>query len=72
MNLKLRNDYFSYIFIDEASQNIELESLIPLVITKNERTEAPSYAQVVIAGDPYQLGPKVTCKIIEHLLGKYY
>ena len=71
MNLKLQNDHFSYIFIDEASQNIELESLIPLVITKN-RTEATSHVQVVIAGDPYQLGPVITCKKIEHLLGKYY
>ncbi|KAK9309806.1 hypothetical protein QLX08_000626 [Tetragonisca angustula] len=69
VNLKLQNDHFSYIFIDEASQNIELESLIPLVITKN-RTEATSHVQVVIAGDPYQLGPVITCKKIEHLLGR--
>ncbi|CAD1469051.1 unnamed protein product, partial [Heterotrigona itama] len=69
VNLKLRNDHFSYIFIDEASQTIELESLIPFVITKN-KTEAISHAQVVIAGDPYQLGPMITCKKIEHLLGK--
>ncbi|KOX74484.1 Putative helicase mov-10-B.1 [Melipona quadrifasciata] len=69
VNLKLQSDHFSYIFIDEASQNIELESLIPFIITNN-KTEATSHAQVIIAGDPYQLGPMITCKKIEHLLGK--
>ncbi|KAF3428361.1 hypothetical protein E2986_05091 [Frieseomelitta varia] len=68
-NLKLQTNHFSYIFIDEASQNIEIESLIPFVITKN-RTEATSHVQVVIAGDPYQLGPVISCKKIEHLLGR--
>ncbi|XP_043507496.1 putative helicase mov-10-B.1 isoform X2 [Frieseomelitta varia] len=70
-NLKLQTNHFSYIFIDEASQNIEIESLIPFVITKN-RTEATSHVQVVIAGDPYQLGPVISCKKIEHLLEKTF
>lgn len=69
VSLKLRNDHFSYIFIDEASQSIELESLIPLVVMNSKNDEA-LYAQIVIAGDPYQLGPLIKCTKIQHLLGK--
>ncbi|XP_011684301.1 PREDICTED: putative helicase MOV-10, partial [Wasmannia auropunctata] len=63
-------DYrFSYIIIDEASQATVAEILIPLaIINKAEATE--SQAQIVIAGDPYQLGPVIHCRRIEHLLGK--
>lgn len=35
--------------------------------SKND-TEA-LYTQVVIAGDPYQLGPLIRCTKIQHLLG---
>ncbi|CAK9797532.1 Putative helicase mov-10-B.1 [Anthophora plagiata] len=71
VKLNLRSDHFSYVFIDEASQSIELESLIPLtlVVSQNERNEGTMHAQVVVAGDPHQLGPIITCKRITHLLG---
>ncbi|XP_033309910.1 putative helicase mov-10-B.1 isoform X2 [Bombus bifarius] len=69
-NLKLRNDHFSYIFIDEASQSIELESLIPLIVMNSKNDTEALYAQIVIAGDPYQLGPLIRCTKIQHLLGK--
>lgn len=68
-NLKLRNDHFSYIFIDEASQSTELESLIPLIVMNSKNDTEALYAQVVIAGDPYQLGPLIRCTKIQHLLG---
>ncbi|XP_071875149.1 putative helicase mov-10-B.1 isoform X2 [Bombus fervidus] len=69
-SLKLRNDHFSYIFIDEASQSIELESLIPLIVMNSKNDTEALYAQIVIAGDPYQLGPLIRCTKIQHLLGK--
>lgn len=71
--LKLRNNHFSHIFIDEASQSTELETLIPLAVTslRDKSSGEKLSAQIVIAGDPYQLGPIVKCKKIEHLLGNY-
>ncbi|XP_012151887.1 putative helicase mov-10-B.1 [Megachile rotundata] len=70
--LNLQKDHFSYIFIDEASQCIELESLIPFTLASSENKIGKGilHAQIIIAGDPYQLGPVVRCKKIEHLLGK--
>lgn len=68
-SLKLRNDHFSYIFIDEASQSTELESLIPLMVMNSKNNTEALYAQIVIAGDPHQLGPLIRCTKIQHLLG---
>ena len=72
VKLNLQYDHFSYIFIDEASQATELESLIPFTIvsTQNKITGGTLHAQVVIAGDHHQLGPVVRCKKIQHLLGR--
>ncbi|CAK9815757.1 Putative helicase mov-10-B.1 [Anthophora quadrimaculata] len=71
IKLNLRSDHFSYVFIDEASQSIELESLIPLTLitSQNGRNEGTLHAQIVVAGDPHQLGPIIKCKRITHLLG---
>ncbi|KYQ47345.1 Putative helicase MOV-10 [Trachymyrmex zeteki] len=63
-------NHFSYIIIDEASQATEPDMLIPLAVTNQAKDEEIGFqAQIVIAGDPYQLGPVVCCKRIEHLLG---
>ncbi|XP_076663314.1 putative helicase mov-10-B.1 [Andrena cerasifolii] len=72
VKLNLQYDHFSYIFIDEASQGTELESLIPFTITSSQSkvTEGTLHAQVIIAGDHHQLGPVVRCKKIQHLLGR--
>ncbi|XP_076618729.1 putative helicase mov-10-B.1 [Colletes latitarsis] len=72
VKLNLKSDHFSYIFIDEASQSIELESLIPFTLssTQNKTCTGTLHAQIIIAGDPHQLGPVIRCKRIEHLLGK--
>ncbi|XP_029161230.1 putative helicase mov-10-B.1 [Nylanderia fulva] len=70
--INFKENHFSYIIIDEASQAIEPEMLIPLTIThqKNEN-ERPEHfgAQIVIAGDPYQLGPRVRSKWSKHFFG---
>lgn len=73
VKLNLQYDHFSYIFIDEASQGTELESLIPFTIVSSQSkvTEGTLHAQVIIAGDHHQLGPVVRCKKIQHLLGEY-
>ncbi|XP_071557850.1 putative helicase MOV-10 [Temnothorax nylanderi] len=71
IDVNFRENHFSYIIIDEASQAVEPEMLIPLAITNKESDEKTRFhAQIVIAGDPYQLGPVVCSKRIEHLLGK--
>lgn len=73
IDINFRENHFSYIIIDEASQATEPEILIPLAITnKNSEDDGVRFqAQIVIAGDPHQLGPVVRCKRIEHLLGKF-
>ncbi|XP_050460328.1 putative helicase MOV-10 isoform X1 [Cataglyphis hispanica] len=69
--VNFRENHFSYIIIDEASQAIEPEMLIPLMITngKYEDERIESQAQIVIAGDPHQLGPVVRAKWSKHLFG---
>lgn len=71
--VNFRENHFSYIIIDEASQAIEPEMLIPLTITnkKQEEERIEFQAQIVIAGDPYQLGPVVRSKWSKHLFGKF-
>lgn len=66
-----RENHFSYIFIDEASQATEPQMLIPLTITSEVAETNKFQAQIVIAGDPYQLGPIVRCKEIKHIYGKF-
>ncbi|XP_043472679.1 putative helicase mov-10-B.1 [Leptopilina heterotoma] len=57
--------YFNYIFIDEAGQATQPETLIPIAISKNH-----SKCQIIMSGDPKQLGPVVMTKYGDHLLGK--
>lgn len=49
--LQLANDHFTHICIDEAGQSTEPETLIPIGLQTN--------AQVIMTGDPEQLGPVV-------------
>ncbi|CAL8256544.1 unnamed protein product [Arctogadus glacialis] len=51
-DLKLQEGYFTHILIDEASQMLECEALIPLGLA------GPS-TRVVLAGDHMQMGPKL-------------
>ncbi|XP_057340632.1 putative helicase mov-10-B.1 [Microplitis mediator] len=69
---KLRENYFGYLFVDEAGQATELDTLIPLVLMcgKDSLQMSKFSGQVVIAGDPKQLGPTVQSKLAEVLLGK--
>ncbi|CAD6208719.1 GSCOCG00003526001-RA-CDS [Cotesia congregata] len=69
---KLRENYFSYLFIDEAGQATEIDTLIPMVLMcgKDSTNSSKFSGQVVIAGDPKQLGPTVQSRVAEPLLGK--
>ncbi|XP_014676504.1 PREDICTED: putative helicase Mov10l1 isoform X2 [Priapulus caudatus] len=49
--LGLPPDHFTHVFVDEAGQATEPETLIPIAMA------APAGGQVVLSGDPMQLGP---------------
>lgn len=67
--LKLRENHFAYVFIDEAGQATEPETLIPLGLMSSAD---PSHrgrlqGQLVIAGDPMQLGPGIATRNVDTL-----
>ncbi|XP_053740510.1 RNA helicase Mov10l1 isoform X3 [Synchiropus splendidus] len=56
LNVGLREGHFTHVFLDEAGQAMEPESLIPISMV-SER-----HGQIVLAGDHCQLGPLVKSK----------
>ncbi|KAL2712790.1 putative helicase MOV-10 [Vespula squamosa] len=71
LKANIKESHFSFVIIDEASQSIEPETLIPFLLAcmKDDENKGLLQAQVVIAGDPCQLGPFIRSKIAEPLLG---
>ncbi|XP_014473280.1 PREDICTED: putative helicase mov-10-B.1, partial [Dinoponera quadriceps] len=70
--VNFRENHFSHIIIDEASQATEPETLVPLILTKNagKNDITNFHAQIVIAGDHFQLGPVIRNRLAENILGK--
>lgn len=58
-------NYFDYIFIDECGSATEPTAVIPIGTLISHATKGAT--NVVIAGDPKQLGPIVACREIKQL-----
>ncbi|XP_071069085.1 RNA helicase Mov10l1-like [Dasypus novemcinctus] len=55
--LGIRTGHFTHVFVDEAGQACEPECLIPLGLISSTK------GQIVLAGDPMQLGPVVKSRL---------
>lgn len=64
--LELPCSHFSHLFVDEAAQATEPETWIPISLLVGRTLTS---TQVVLSGDPKQLGPIVQSKLVKHLLG---
>ncbi|KAI8826542.1 P-loop containing nucleoside triphosphate hydrolase protein [Fimicolochytrium jonesii] len=59
----LANDplfHFTHLLIDEAGQATEPDTLLPLTLLTDALPSITRTAKLVLCGDPYQLGPRVT------------
>uniref|UniRef100_A0A3B4WP45 RNA helicase n=1 Tax=Seriola lalandi dorsalis TaxID=1841481 RepID=A0A3B4WP45_SERLL len=60
--------HYTYIFVDEAGQAAETECIIPIAGLLK-----PDTCQLVLAGDPKQLGPIITSRMAKkHGMGEHY
>lgn len=57
MHLKFKPNHFTHVIIDEAGQAVESDTIIPFSFLNY------NHAQVIMAGDPKQLGPVTTSNI---------
>ena len=55
VSLGIPKSHFSHVFIDEAGQGMEPECLVPIAGLLG--TDEDNLGQLVLAGDPKQLGP---------------
>ncbi|KAJ8676504.1 hypothetical protein QAD02_012291 [Eretmocerus hayati] len=68
--LRLQPTNFSFIFIDEAGQANEAETIIPFTLSSNGSPEYKGrlHSQIILSGDPKQLGPTVFSRLAKPLL----
>jgi hypothetical protein len=57
--VSLEGDSFTHVFMDEAAQTTEPESLIPLAMVARACEEKGNYCQLILGGDHKQLGPVI-------------
>jgi helicase MOV-10 len=57
VSAQFEQDFFTHVFMDEVSQATEPEALIALAGLMHINDNTASGKQVVLAGDPQQLGP---------------
>ncbi|PFX21336.1 putative helicase MOV-10 [Stylophora pistillata] len=68
VSAEIPNHHFTHVFIDEAGHSLQPECLVPLAGMFS--TETPGGGQLVLAGDPQQLGPVLRSPVaIKHGLG---
>ena len=68
--MKFPRDHFTHIFIDEAGHAVEPEAIISLASLLDPNNKKGG--QLVLAGDPKQLGPVLRSPVaIEYGLGEY-
>jgi RNA helicase armi len=56
MQIKFMRDHFTHVIVDEAGQCVEVETLIPTTLIGKR-------GQVILAGDPKQLGPVIISQV---------
>ncbi|XP_037867032.1 probable RNA helicase armi [Bombyx mori] len=61
IQLNLPKGHFTHIVVDEAGQATEPEVMIPLILADKESS------QIILAGDPKQLGPVILSKYCKEL-----
>jgi helicase MOV-10 len=57
----MKRGHFKYVFVDEAGQATEPEVMIPI------KTMADDTTNIVLSGDPRQLGPVIRCPVVAEL-----
>lgn len=72
--MEFSEKHFAYVFIDEAGQAVEPDAMIPFTLlssTKDGRI-GKLHSQVILAGDPQQLGPGIRSRFAEPILGNLF
>jgi superfamily I DNA and/or RNA helicase len=62
-----QKNHFTHVFIDECGQALETEALVPVAGILGSAIRNRPGGQIILAGDPMQLGPVCDTKRAEKL-----